>query len=297
MRFWVTKNSEVSVREQLVRQVILAILSYDLPAGRKLPSTRSIARRYKIHANTVSAAYHHLLEQGWLELRRGSGLYVRNRVSGDPGGNELGSLLSHVLLRARELGHAPEDVLSRMERLIHPAKYRRIVVAEPEPAMRAVLAAEIGESLSLPVVPVGIAGLSELDDPTDCLIAVLPTRVPDARRQLAPGTALFEIRLRSVRGSLEGQTRPGRNAVVTLISASEDFRRWARAMLIAVGIEPDCLCEVDTADPDWQQRARSGTLAIADVVAARMLPAEFRPRVFRVIADEGIAEMKQLCAG
>ena len=68
-------------------------------------------------------------------------------------------------------------------------------------------------------------------------------------------------------------------------------------MLIAVGIEPDCLCEVDTADPDWQQRARSGTLAIADVVAARMLPAEFRPRVFRVIADEGIAEMKQLCAG
>ena len=79
MRFWITKNSELSVHEQLVRQVILAILSEDLPAGHKVPSTRAIARRYQIHANTVSTAWHHLVEQGWLELRKGSGLYVSPR--------------------------------------------------------------------------------------------------------------------------------------------------------------------------------------------------------------------------
>ena len=77
MRFWITKNSELPVREQLVRQVLLGILSEDLPAGHKLPSVRAVARRHQIHSNTVSAAYHDLLEQGWLELRRGSGLYVR----------------------------------------------------------------------------------------------------------------------------------------------------------------------------------------------------------------------------
>jgi GntR family transcriptional regulator len=77
MRFWITKNSELPVREQLVRQVLLGILSEDLPSGHKLPSVRSVARRYQIHSNTVSTAYHDLLEQGWLELRRGSGLYVR----------------------------------------------------------------------------------------------------------------------------------------------------------------------------------------------------------------------------
>ena len=38
MRFWITKNSELPIREQLVRQVLLAILSEDLPAGHKLPS-------------------------------------------------------------------------------------------------------------------------------------------------------------------------------------------------------------------------------------------------------------------
>ena len=46
MRFWITKNSEIPLREQLVRQVTLGILSEDLPAGKKLPSVRALARRH-----------------------------------------------------------------------------------------------------------------------------------------------------------------------------------------------------------------------------------------------------------
>ena len=41
MRFWITKNSELPVREQVIRQVVLGILSEDLPAGHKLPSVRA----------------------------------------------------------------------------------------------------------------------------------------------------------------------------------------------------------------------------------------------------------------
>ena len=74
MRFWITRNSEQPIREQLIRQVVLGILSEDLPAGHRLPSIRSLARRHKIHANTVSAAYQDLLHRGWIELKRGSGL-------------------------------------------------------------------------------------------------------------------------------------------------------------------------------------------------------------------------------
>jgi DNA-binding transcriptional regulator YhcF (GntR family) len=61
MRFWITKNSEIPLREQVARQVVLGILSEDLPAGQKLPSVRALARRHRIHSNTVSAAYHDLL--------------------------------------------------------------------------------------------------------------------------------------------------------------------------------------------------------------------------------------------
>src|SRR5689334_9529961 len=104
MRFWITKNSELPIREQLVRQVLLGIMSQELPPGRKLPSVRTLARLYHIHSNTVSAAYHDLLERGWLELRRGSGLYVRPLQPQSAENSELDQLVASLLQNARLKG-------------------------------------------------------------------------------------------------------------------------------------------------------------------------------------------------
>src|SRR5215213_9276189 len=83
MRLWVSKNSDVPLREQLVRQIMLGVVSDDLKPGQRLPSTRELARRFRIHSNTVSAAYRELARRGWLEFRKGSGVYVRPRSSDD----------------------------------------------------------------------------------------------------------------------------------------------------------------------------------------------------------------------
>ena len=40
MQLWFARGSEVTIREQLVTQVILGILSDDLAPGQRLPSTR-----------------------------------------------------------------------------------------------------------------------------------------------------------------------------------------------------------------------------------------------------------------
>ena len=77
MRFWISRKSEVPVREQLTAQIVLAITSGELEAGAKLASTRALARQLGIHANTASAAYRELASRGWLEQRKGSGVYVR----------------------------------------------------------------------------------------------------------------------------------------------------------------------------------------------------------------------------
>ncbi len=275
MRFWLTKNSELPLREQLVRQVVLAILSEDLPAGQKLPSTRSIARRYRIHANTVSAAWHQLLEQGWLELRRGSGVYVRSSRPAQP----LDVLIARLLADARKLGHEPDDVIERLQRTVHPQRYAGVNIIEPEAEMRAILSAEIGiEPHEGPVI-----------------MAALQTSAASVKKHLATDTPLFVLRLRSVRQSLEGETRPGANAILTVVSASRRFREGARAMLLAVGIEPDCLAEVDTGIDGWHDRVRAGSLAIVDVLAAGVLPAGCPFRVFRLVADSSIAELRQMC--
>ena len=87
MRLWVSKSSEVPIRVQLEAQLTLGILSGDLKAGQRLPSTRELARRHKIHSNTVSAAYRQLAVKGWVDYLPGSGVFVRARESGAaPGG-------------------------------------------------------------------------------------------------------------------------------------------------------------------------------------------------------------------
>jgi DNA-binding transcriptional regulator YhcF (GntR family) len=294
MRFWITKNSEIPLREQVARQVVLGILSEDLPAGQKLPSVRALARRHRIHSNTVSAAYHDLLEQGWLELRHGSGLYVRCRQDPDQQG-KLDGLLAALLRDARIEGYEPEQVLQRLERLVRPRTYERIVIAEPEPAMRAILLAEIAEHLTTPVNAV------ELPDPanaalfTRALVVALPTRATKMSRGLPPGVLCIPLRVRSVGGSLEGETKPGPEVVISIVSRSPEIRYGARAMLIAVGVDPLSLCEIDAAGSEWRDRIGANAFVITDIVTARELPAGCQAKVYRVIADSSIAEMKQLC--
>ncbi len=78
MQFWFARGSEVSIREQLVTQVVLEILSDDLAAGERLPSTPDLARRFHLHANTISAGYLQLERDRWVEFRRGSGVYLQS---------------------------------------------------------------------------------------------------------------------------------------------------------------------------------------------------------------------------
>src|SRR5580698_3996007 len=76
MRLWFSHSSEVPIYRQLVTQVVLAILCGDLRPGDRLPSTRELARRFRIHPNTISAGYRQLERDGWTEHRHGSGVFV-----------------------------------------------------------------------------------------------------------------------------------------------------------------------------------------------------------------------------
>jgi DNA-binding transcriptional regulator YhcF (GntR family) len=77
MQLWFARGGEVTIREQLVTQIILGILSGDLVPGQRLPAARDLARRFRIHAHTVSAGYRELQRKRWVEFRHGSGVYVR----------------------------------------------------------------------------------------------------------------------------------------------------------------------------------------------------------------------------
>ncbi len=61
---------------QLIRALKAAILDARLPAGSRLPASRTLARELDVSRNTVLAAYEQLQAEGFLLGRVGSGSYV-----------------------------------------------------------------------------------------------------------------------------------------------------------------------------------------------------------------------------
>src|SRR5882762_11235304 len=106
MQLWFARGSEVTIREQLVTQIVLGILSDDLRPGQRLPSTRELARRFRLHSNTVSSGYRQLERERWVEFRHGSGVYVRERKPelAPLSALALDQLIAKLFRSARELG-------------------------------------------------------------------------------------------------------------------------------------------------------------------------------------------------
>jgi DNA-binding transcriptional regulator YhcF (GntR family) len=157
MRLWLSKNSAASLREQLGTQLTLGVISGDLQPGEKLPSVRELARRYKIHSNTVSAAYRDVEARGWLEVRKGSGVYVRE-VSQTSEKSSLDELIEEFLEETRRRGFSAAEVRTGLARVLGATSVRRVMLIEPEPELGEILAAELREHIALPVTAGALEG-------------------------------------------------------------------------------------------------------------------------------------------
>jgi GntR family transcriptional regulator len=144
MRLWISKSSEVPIREQLVTQIVLGIVSNDLKIAERLPSTRDLARRYDIHANTVSSAYRELARRGWVEFRKGSGVYVLAR-NDEPmeNGLALDQLIARFFRNLREEGYSLAEIQAGIQRSLSVQRPDHFVLLEPDPELREILVAEI----------------------------------------------------------------------------------------------------------------------------------------------------------
>ena len=60
-----------------------AILSGRLKAGARMPSTRGLAHQYECARGTIVMAFAHLLDEGYLETRKGSGTFVARALPQD----------------------------------------------------------------------------------------------------------------------------------------------------------------------------------------------------------------------
>lgn len=73
-------SSAVPLYVQLVEQVKHAIETDAIRAGEQLPSVRQMAEELLINPNTVARAYRELEHEGVIELKHGSGAYIREAI-------------------------------------------------------------------------------------------------------------------------------------------------------------------------------------------------------------------------
>lgn len=292
MQLWFARASEVSIREQLVTQVVLGILSDDLGPGQRLPSTRELARRFHLHPNTISAGYRQLARERWVEFRRGSGVYVRAskpELSASPA-LALDQMIARLFRSARKLGVSLPTLRSRLHQWLELQPPDHFLLIEPDPELRQILAAEIARAVTLPVRS---CCFEDCPRTFDGIPAALPNREAAARELFPAGTDLIILQVTSVPTSLAGYLPAPATALVGVASRWPEFLKVARAMLIAAGFQPDSLVLRDAREPNWQRGLKETAAVVCDSLTAAQLPAGCRAIPFSLLSEQSIAEFRR----
>lgn len=296
MKIWLSKNSEIAVREQIVTQITLGILSGDLPAGERLPSTRELARRFDIHPNTVGFAYKKLVEKNVVEFRRGSGFYVFD--TGDETANakpNLDALVSEFLRAAQSLGFSRDEIFETFEKRLKNKKPRRVLVVEPDEDLRRILIAEIESAVDCAVA--GTSGEDFTGEPRaaeNAIIAAMADEKPNVET-ISTGAPRVYLIPRSVSNSLDGETRPEKDDLIAVVSAWENFLTLAKTVLVAANIDADSILLRSTKTADWRKGLEKVSLVICDAQTAKKFSEDDRRvRPFRLVADGSLAEIVRL---
>ena len=140
----INKASEVPVRQQLAHQIVYLIATEKLKPGVALPSVRELARRLKVHHNTVSEAYQALVRRTWLVRRRGTRLVVRG-FSGAAAKTrlDLDDVINDGIRISREQGYTLQELRRRVRERLMAEPPDHILVVEEEVGLQRVLKAEI----------------------------------------------------------------------------------------------------------------------------------------------------------
>ncbi|NCF61577.1 MAG: aminotransferase class I/II-fold pyridoxal phosphate-dependent enzyme, partial [Gammaproteobacteria bacterium] len=73
-------DSGLSLQNQIRQKLVDSIMSGTFPPGQRLPSSRRLAEQLGVSRNTVVLAYEQLVEEGFLDSRERSGIYVSEDV-------------------------------------------------------------------------------------------------------------------------------------------------------------------------------------------------------------------------
>jgi DNA-binding transcriptional regulator YhcF (GntR family) len=297
-RIWISRESTIPVREQLSAQLLFGILSRRLRPAERLPSVRDLARRLKVHSNTVSAAYQDLAARGWVKRKAGSGVFVcdiQQRGKGDGIDSFVYGWMEDGLSRGfsiEALGAAFEKARNEFTAQEQP---RRLLVVHTDRNLARILAAEIEEAVGCAVPYAGVEDAPQVPD-FRSLLLLTTTSAAGVVSQLRPeGHQL--IPLKSIEELLTGLGRPASPVLIGMVSRSETILKWASMLIPVLGLTGSDLIQRSPERAKWRNGLAACDLIGADILAARELPKNIRPIVLRLVQDSFLEHARKLVAG
>lgn len=286
------RNQSIPIRDQLTTQLMLAIASGELGPGKKLPSTRALAKRFRLNPNTVSAAYQQLETAGWVESRHGSGVYVRANQH-DPALDEdvLDRLVLPLLQVARTAGISAGAIRQRVDHWL-TIRPKRFVFVHPEQELRAIIVQELREKLDWPVEacdsrPADIATYVE-----DSIFVTVPSQQSAIRGLVPAGSEMMILQMRDVDQALAPYFPIRSDVLLVIASAWQGFLQIARTVLAAASCDSDAVLFLNTRTDEWKRKLDRKSVVVCDTVTSKALPDGVRRLVFALVSDAGITRLK-----
>jgi len=273
------RKGGVSIRDQIRTQLELKILCGELAGGERLPSVRSLARRLRVHANTISAAYQELEAAGQLELKAGSGVFVKapgpGRIDDARG---LDQMIRLALQAAFDRGYSGDQVRAAVQRWLSAGPPDRIVVVDPSREMSELLARELQGALC---VPVSGCSLEEAERNPATLSGALAIALPyyaDAVSALRPVPAVETVNL-EVSPEVRDQILALPDGTIALVvSHAAPVLPFASVLFRSLrGDELLVETRLLTAAAEWKRLVSAADVVFTDAVSSAVV-AKSRPR-------------------
>jgi DNA-binding transcriptional regulator YhcF (GntR family) len=265
----IDKRSEVSVRQQLAEQIIFLIATEKIKPGQALPSVRELARRLKIHHNTVSQAYQDLARRTWVVRRKGSRVVVR--LAGERAeptkGHDIDDLINATIRVARERGCSLQALRERVRTRLLAEPPDHLLVVEEEPGLRRLLQQEIRTALRQAVDG---CSLSELAVQPGLAIGALTVAgqyvIGDVDRLVPKAVPAIALAFSAADEHLDLLRRLDHPSVISVVSVSRVFLQTARSLL-APALGRHHVMRDFLFPPEDPKSLRAADLVFADSIA------------------------------
>lgn len=229
----ISKESGVSLRLQLGRQIAFLIASGQMKPGEALPSVRALATRLKIHHNTVSQAYQDLAGYHLVERRRGSRMVVPlpGKYEKQPTAPDLDDVINAAIEVAQQHGYTLQQLRQRVRERLMAEPPDHLLVVEEEDGIRQLLVAELKENVDCPVEA---CSRSDLAGNRGLAIGALVVGPPGTMRATSPllpkDRPPFPITFSKAEHQLDLVRQLREPSIIAVVSVSELVLQTARGM-------------------------------------------------------------------